>query len=132
MLIRICGQLGMPYRGDGRKIGSAEERPLVRRQKNVHRPAAAARRELDEIHIDLVDVRPLFHIDLDVDEILVHDRGRRLVLERLVLHHMAPVTRRIADADQHGLVLGLRPFKCLVAPRIPVDRVMCVLQAGKD
>ena len=55
--------------------------------------------------IDLVEVRPLFAIHLDVDERLVHDRRNLGVLERLVRHHVAPVARRIADRQQDRLVL---------------------------
>src|SRR5438046_10503020 len=91
----------------GWKIGAAEKRPLGGRQKNVHRPAATSGRELDKIHIDLVNVRTLFHIDLDVYEMLVLDCRRRFILERLVLHYMTPVTRRVADAHKHSLVLCL-------------------------
>jgi len=53
--------------------------------------SAPVREELDRAHVDLVDVGPLLAVDLDVDEELVHEARRRLVLERLVGHHVAPV-----------------------------------------
>jgi hypothetical protein len=35
---------------------------------------------------------------------------------------------RIADAQKNGLVFPARPAERLVAPRIPIDRIMLVLQ----
>src|SRR2546430_6004300 len=34
-------------------------------------------------HIDMIDVRPLFAVHLDVDEVPVHERGDRFVFEAL-------------------------------------------------
>ena len=50
------------------------------------------------------------------------------VLEALVLHHVAPVAGRVADRQKNRLVLGLRPLERLGPPRIPVDRIVGVLQ----
>jgi hypothetical protein len=41
---------------------------------------------------------------------------------------VTPVTRGVADAQQHGLVLGARFREGLFAPRVPVDRIVGVLQ----
>src|SRR5579884_2754445 len=41
---------------------------------------------------------------------------------------MAPVARRVADADQNRLVLVPRPGQCLVAPRVPVHWIAGMLQ----
>ena len=49
------------------------------------------------------------------------------VLERLVRHHVAPVARRVPDRQQDRLVLGAGPGERLLAPRVPVDRVVGVL-----
>ena len=70
----------------------------------------------------------LLAIDLDAHEQLVHQPRRRVVLERLVLHHVAPVAGGVADAQQDGLVLAPRFFEGIVAPRVPVDRVVRVLE----
>ena len=51
-------------------------------------------------HIDLVDVRPLLAIDLDIDEQPVHDGGDVVVLEAFMRHDMAPVAGGIADGEQ--------------------------------
>ena len=50
------------------------------------------------------------------------------VLERLVRHHVAPVAGRVADRDEQRAVLVARPRERLLAPRLPVDRVVLVLQ----
>ncbi len=77
--------------------------------------------------VDLVEVGPFLAVDLDVDEKPVHQLGGRLVLERLVRHHVAPVAGRVADREQHRLVLAARALEGLVAPGVPVHRVGGVL-----
>ncbi len=59
----------------GRPISAAIERLQVGRQEDRHRPAAAAGHHLHRVHVNLVQVRPLFAIDLDAHEVLVHPRG---------------------------------------------------------
>ena len=97
-------------------------------QEHRHRPAAVARHRLHGLHVDAVEVGPLFAIDFDVDELLVHEARGVFVLERLVRHDVAPVTRRVADAQQDRLVLALRSLERFRSPRIPVDRILGVLE----
>ena len=112
----------------GRKIGPAVERHALGSEKHGHGPAAAARHRLHGLHVDLVDVGPLLTIHLDVHEELVHERGDLLVLEGLALHDVAPVARRVTDGQQQGLVFGAGALEGLRAPRIPVHRVVTVLE----
>ena len=77
--------------------------------------------------VDLVEVGPLLAVDLDVDEEAVHHLRDLGILERLVRHHVAPVAGRVADREQDRLVLGARARERLLAPRVPVDRVVGVL-----
>src|SRR6266545_4531252 len=49
-------------------------------------------------------------------------------LEALVLHHVAPVARRIADRQEDRLVLAARPLERFRAPRIPVNGIVSVLE----
>ena len=51
-----------------------------------------------------------------------------LVLERLALHHVAPVAGRVADREEDRLVLRPGLLQRLLAPGIPVHRVVGVLQ----
>ena len=66
-------EAGEPVARGLREIGAAEERLLRRREKHRQRPAAAPLRE-HRVRglIDLIEVRPLLAVDLDVDEELVH------------------------------------------------------------
>ncbi len=110
-----------------REVGAAVERLQVGRQPDAHRPAALPRRRLDERHVDAIDVGPLLAIDLDRDAGLVEDGGDGGVLERLALHDVAPVARRVADRQEDRQVAGARGGERLLAPRKPVDRILRVL-----
>ena len=125
---RTLPNAGMPWRSVGREVGAAEERSQVRREEDAHRPAAGAGHGLDGGHVDVVEVRPLLAVHLDADEVLVHERGDLGVLEALALHDVAPVARRVADREEDRPVLALRPLERLGAPRVPVDRVVGVLE----
>ena len=52
-----------------------------------------ASHHLNGIHVNLIEIRALFTIDFNVDEILVHQLRNLFVLERLVFHHVTPVAR---------------------------------------
>ena len=112
----------------GREVGAGEEGLPIRRQPHRHRPSPATGHRLDRFHVDRVDVGPLLAVDLDVDEETVHLRRRLLVLERLVGHHVAPVAGRIADAEKDRLVSVPRFGERVVAPFLPVQRVVLVLE----
>ena len=112
----------------GREVRPAEERLAVGREEDGHRPAPVAGHRDHRVHVHRVDVRPLLAVDLDVHEALVHERRRLIVLERLVLHDVAPVAGGVPDREQDRPVLGPRPRERLVAPRVPVDRVVRVLE----
>ena len=123
------GEPRPPVRVPRREVGAGEERLLVGRQEHRHGPAALALvHRLGGGHVDVVEVGPLLAIDLHVHEMFVHDRGRGRVLERLVGHHMAPVARRVADGEQDRLLLGPGPAERLLAPLVPVHRVVGVLE----
>ena len=112
----------------GWEVGAPEERLALGGEEGSERPAALAGQGHDRVHVDGVHVRPLLAIDLDVDEALVHERRRVRILEGLVRHHVAPVAGRIADREEDRLVLLPRARERLLAPRVPVDGVVGVLQ----
>ena len=113
----------------GREVGAGEERLLVRGQEHGHRPAAVPLvHGQGGRHVDVVEVGALLAVHLDGDEVLVHERGDLFVLEGLALHHVAPVAGGVADAEQDRLVLRARPRQRLLAPGMPVHRVVGVLQ----
>ena len=109
------------------EVRPAPERSSVGVEGDRHRPSAAAGQRLHRVHVDGVDVGPLLAVDLDVDELGVHHGGDLVVLERLVGHHVAPVAGRVPDRQQDRHVAAPCLGERLVAPRIPVDRVVAVL-----
>ena len=111
-----------------REVRAAVERLTVRREERGQRPAAVPGQRHDRVHVDRVEVRAFLAVDLDVDEVLVLDARRLLVLERLVLHHVAPVARGVADGEEDRPVLLARAGERLLAPRVPVDGVVRVLE----
>ena len=99
-----------------------------RGHEDGRRPATAAGHGDGHVHCHCVDVGTLLTVDLDVDEPIVHHRRRRGVLERLVRHHVTPVTGAVADGDEHRQIRGAGERECLWAPRVPVDRVPRMLE----
>ena len=81
-----------PLELSAREIGAAEERLPFRRHEDGHRPAALAGHRLRSRHVDAVHVRPFLAVDLDRDQVLVHEGRGLLVLEGLMRHDVAPVT----------------------------------------
>ena len=114
-------------RGAG-KICAAPDRLAGGREEHGERPAALLAEMMQRRHVDLIDVGAFLAVDFDVDEELVHHRGGRSVLEALMRHHVAPVTRRIADREQDRLVVALGLGQRVRPPRPPVDRVVLVLE----
>ncbi len=110
------------------EVGAAEERLPIGRQPDAHRPAARLIERLHGGHVDRVDVGPLFAVDLDADVVAVHEGGDLFVLERLGLHHVAPVAGGVADRQEDRPSQAPRLLERLVPPGAPVDRVVRVLQ----
>src|SRR5208282_465060 len=81
------------------KIRAAQKRLQFRREKNVHWPAAAPGRGLDEHHVNFVHVRPFLAVHLDADKMFVEKRADLFVLERFAFHDVAPMAGRVADAQ---------------------------------
>ena len=140
-LFRVCGEIvgdALQHFAERRhamarrvgEVGTGEERHLVVRcQKHRQRPAAGTPGQQRVCGlVNLVEIGPFFAIDLDIDELLVHLHGGLRVLERLVGHDMAPVAGGITDRQQDRLVFAARFFQRFRAPRVPVDRVVGVLQ----
>ena len=59
---------------------------------------------------------------------LVQEVGYLLVLKRFALHDVAPVTSRIANAQEKRFLLLPGLGERLRAPRVPVHRIMLMLQ----
>ena len=111
-----------------RKVGAAPDRLGVVGEKHRQRPAALLAEMMQGGHVDLIDVRALLAVDLDVDEELVHHARGVVVLETLVRHHVAPVAGRVADGEEDRLAALLRLSQRFRSPGPPVDRVVLVLE----
>ena len=91
-LAENVGKSGPAIAVVGRKIGSAIEWTPFRRKPNAHRPSASACRRLHERHVKPVHVGTFLTVHFNVDEVFVHQSRDLRIFERLVRHHMAPVT----------------------------------------
>ena len=111
-----------------RKVCTTIHRTSVWQAHRIQRPTAALGHELHCRHVNAVHVRALFAIDLDVDEVFVHECRRRAVLKRFVLHHVAPMAGAVADAHDDQFVFCPRLLPRFFRPRLPIYRVVGVLQ----
>ncbi len=111
-----------------REISSPDKRFQLGRQPNTHRPAATAGRRLDKRHVNSIDVRTLFAIDLNVHKLAIHDRSDICLFEFLVRHYVAPMTGGISDREEDRFVFLACLRESFFAPRIPIDRIVSVLE----
>ena len=84
----------------GREVRSRIERRAGRGHEDRRGPPALARQRHAGVHRDRIDVGAFLAVDLDVHEEVVHQRRDTRVRKGLVLHHMAPVARAVADRDE--------------------------------
>ncbi len=119
---------GHPLAAARGEVGAAVERLSRWGQEDGHWPAALTGHCDHGVHVNGVQVWTFLAVHFDADEVLVQDAGCLLILKGFVRHHMTPVTGRIADAEEDGLVFLPRSFQGFFAPRVPVDRIVCVLQ----
>ena len=109
---------GRPWRRLGREVRAGEERLAVRREERRSaasrplpghrlrpRPCRSPSRSGRSSRSTLIDTKCSFMSAAD-----------RLVLERLALHHVAPVAGRVADRQEDRLVLGPGPARTPPAP----------------
>ena len=111
-----------------RKVRAAVEGPAVGGEPHRHRPAAVAGQADDGLHVERVHVGALLAIHLHVDEQAIHHRRRLDVLERLVRHHVTPVARRVADAQQDGHIALGRLGERGLTPGLPINRIVRMLE----
>ena len=112
-----------------RKISPGKKRFLIGSQEHGHGPATLIPVQRQRgLHVDLIKIGPLFAIDFDADEMLIHDPGDRLVLKRFPLHDMTPMAGGIADGEQNRSIQLRRLGQGLRSPGIPIHRVIGMLQ----
>ena len=97
-------------------------------EEDGHRPSTVPGHRHRGIHVDSVDVRTLFTVDLDRNEVLVHLRRDGFVLEGFVRHDVTPVTGRIPDGQENRNTTESCLVEGILPPLPPVHRVLRVLQ----
>ena len=111
------------------EICAGKEWFLIRSEKYRHRPTALIAIERQGgLHVNLVKIRPFFPIDLDADEMLIHQLGDGFIFKRFSLHHMAPVTGGITNGQENRTFEQRRLRERLRPPGIPVNRVVRMLE----
>ena len=91
-------------------------------------PAALFAHHGQRAHINLIKVGTLLAVELDADKMRIHQRGDLVILKAFMRHDMAPMTRRIADGKQNRHIAAARPVKHGRLPRLPMHRIILVLQ----
>jgi hypothetical protein len=59
---------------------------------------------------------------------LIHHRGGASSSNDFMLHHMAPVTRGVSNAHQHGFIFRTGFLKGFFSPWIPIYGIVRVLK----
>ena len=108
----------------GRKISSSVKRLAIGCKKSRERPPPLSAHRADRGLIAAVNIRTLISIHLHRDEVLIHDRGNSRIVIGLAVHHMAPVAPHRPNIEQHRLVLVLRQCERLLAPLMPLNRLV--------
>ena len=128
--LQYFAETGHPHARCRREVSAGKKRRVtVRRERHGQRPAAGPLgQELMRGLVDFVEVRAFLAVDFDAHKQFVHARGDGFVFKTLALHDMTPVARRVANRQQNRLVLVARLLQRDIAPRLPVHRVVRVLQ----
>ncbi len=125
---RETGQDGLksrtPVSTVGREVRASVEHRAFRRQECGKWPATLTRQELNRTLVAGIDVGPLVPVHLDADPVAVEHPGDRGILVRLMIHHMTPMTPHRSDIEQDRLVFVPGPLEGLVAPGMPLDRLI--------
>lgn len=114
--------------GTGREICAGNERTFVGVHEDRQGPAAVTGHGLADVHVDTVDVRTFFAIDLDADEVFVEEGRNVWVDEGLMFHDVTPMARGVADGDKDGFVFGAGEVEGFHSPRPPCHGIMGMLQ----
>ncbi|MCG3771005.1 MAG: hypothetical protein JW384_02185 [Nitrosomonadaceae bacterium] len=110
------------------KTGSGKKGLLLICHQHCQRPPAASGHCLAHSHIEMVDIRPLLTVHFNRNKVLVQLCSNFLIFERFALHDVTPVASGIADGKEYRLILICGLDERFLPPRIPIDRVVGMLQ----
>src|SRR6185437_13545017 len=108
----------------GRKIGTAEKRLTIRSEKSRERPAALSGNRAHGGLVARVHVGTLVAIHLYGNVKLIDGRRDFRIFVAFAINYMAPMAPHRADIKQDGFGFGTRFLKRLLAPFVPVNRLM--------
>lgn len=121
-------EAGHPVAGGWWEVGSAVDGVSVWGEEHGHRPATLPRHCLDGRHVNMIQIRPFFSVNFDVDVVLIHQLGGLIVFEGFVRHDVTPVTGGVADTEEDRFVLFFGESKSFFSPWIPVYGIVSVLE----
>ena len=127
-----CGNDGIWCRGAGGKYVPAKKGSGVVIEEDSHWPSTMPGHRHCCIHVDSVDVRTLFTVDLDRNEVFVHLRRDGVVLEGFMRHDVTPVTGRITDGQEDRNITASRFVESILSPLPPVHWIVDVIQKVWD
>ncbi len=117
-----------PILGCWRDIGRGIKRlELIREEERGGPATGTAVHQLIDILKMFVNIGPFFSVHFDGDEVVIECFGDSLILERLPLHHMAPVAAAVTDREKDRFILSFCFLECFITPGIPVDRIVGML-----
>jgi hypothetical protein len=108
----------------GREVGPAVEDLPPRRQERGEGPASLPRDRLHRTLVARIHVGALVPVHLDADEVPVEEVGQGRILVRFAIHDMAPMAPHGPDIEQDRAVLPPGGLEGLLAPGVPVDRLV--------
>src|ERR1700692_4945941 len=117
-------EAGPPVAVRRRKIRPAVKRLAIGCKKSRERPPTLPAHRADRGLIAAVNVRTLISIHFYRNEMLIHNRRHFSVVIRLAIHHVAPVAPHRPNVEQHRLILALRRGERLLAPLMPLNRLV--------
>ena len=109
------------------KISTSIKRFQVRIKKHIQRPPTTTSHCLNSIHIYMVYIRSFFPVNLYINKVFVHQLSGLFIFKTFPFHHMTPVTGSITNTQQNRFPFSCRFIQCLLTPRIPIYRIMCML-----
>ena len=110
------------------KICAAPKRRAIAIKTNGQGPAALLAHHGQRAHIYFVQIGALFAVELDADEIGVHQRRHFFVFKAFMRHHMTPMARCIANGQKHRHIAPPRLGKHRRLPGLPMHRIVFMLQ----
>ena len=112
--------------GSRRKVCAPEEWPEIWQKECGEGPSSTTGHRSHRIHVCVVDVWKVFTIDLDGDEVLVHELCDFDIGKGLTSHHVTPVAGGVTDGQEDGPIQFSCPGKRFLTPRVPLDRILGV------